>query len=1309
LRLAPVTSLNGTWMMQPEKTGLDKPKGGDWVEVPVPMPWSAFLFSPDIPLDAVPHRMAWFRRRIVIPDIPPLSRAVLHFEAVNFYAVVYVNGKRCGQHVGDGIPFEIDATDAVTPRREAEILVGVQDISYARTGDRDRRGPAAKLTFPGLAHNPGIWGGVSLRILPELRVVAVAVRTTLAPHPGETRAEGRIQVRVSVENETGRALGFSLTNEVYDGARQAVAFAPVRGAVGPGERTEVDVGTSWDSAVLWWPDRPHLYSLRTALWSTLPGHDEDAAAGMANDVVDRVHTPVGFREFRIENDRFLLNNVPIQLRSESVCPISGELFGQRRPGAAPGPVEPEQAMQVLAALKRKTGLNAVRFHRMPPSPALLDAADAVGLLAIVEFPLPDDEQRYAADDPRFWDNAQEFARQWVAAHAHHPSLVMWSIDQGMVSRYGGDVADGLRQLARVVADADPTRPVENGGDGDAVDAAQLDVSAPTSVPFPDVGVAFRTAGPYEPDAVRGRVLREPGREIAFPPRPADRPLCIMEHFRRPLTPSSLAFFLGDGAYAPSAALEEAAALLAVLEMGACRQAHLAAVNTVARPPAPQGVGDTAADVAALPRQLFANFYAGTRFVENLVLKNDTRFDQDFQLDCRFTNAHGDVSEHSEEVFVAAGAETEKSVAFDLPDVQKAHEANGATSSLAELIVKLNGSVTGSFEGRRKIAVWPRVRSAGERRIGLYDPEGHTAAALSSVGAKHSAVHGTPHGEFDTIIIGENAIERGSTPDPEAIRSFVARGGLAVCLGQGRVPCDLSPVTMILDEGHAAPITFIRDAEHCLLRGLSGFEMRWWQDDHAVAHGCFRKPSSGNFRCLVDAGGRGGLRWAAAAEVFHGRGSYIFLQMALVERAALAPVAGLLLARLADAAPSWRPAEARITEAESPLARVGVRCPALPADFSAEHLDAVEVVMLTGDDLSTRTKAQVRTLKSWVEAGGCLALHHLAPDHAGVLTELSGHPATLAESPQERLVFNRPGCGLARGLSSADLHFTDHAARYVGVAPTKVHAATATVSARGSGVTGVASALESSVEHGLLVLHAGKGRVVVDQVRWDVETRLDARAERYISTLLTNLGVPLVPRRFAPPSGASSVVDIAGACNSTLRAARPGHGEGWTGRGPDNDLGAFSPGEVIAAGALFRVTGGDGANEHNCCVLGPNSPATAPPVTLGHTAKSLAFLVACQGPASRGLPVAHFTVRYQDGLETQVPLRYGIDVLDWNERPRGLQGASVAWKGFTALGEPAAIYAKKWENGRPGVPVESVAFSSTRAGSIPVLLAMTALR
>ena len=1305
MRLAPVTSLNGAWQMQPEKAGLDAPKEKKWWDVHVPMPWSSFLVpASGVPLDQVPNRMAWFRRHIIVPEVPPLSRLVLHFDAVNFYAVVFVNGKRCGEHVGDAIPFDVDITDFVTPRRDARITVGVQDISHAQAEARHWAG--RKLLYPGLSHHPGIWGDVSLRIVPQLHIVGLAFRTTLSKHGKTGPQGGRVRVSVAVQNGTGRPLGFSLTNEIYDGARQAVAFAPIRGTVGAGERTEIEMGTSWDSAALWWPDQPHLYTLRSALWSALPsgppGGDAPPAAG---DVVDRVHTRVGFREFRVDADAFRLNDVPIQLRSESVCPISGQTVGEMGPAAAVAPVEREQARELLAALKDKRGINAVRFHRMPPSAALLEAADDVGLLAIVEFPLPDDEQRYAVHDPRFWTNAQALARQWVETRAHHPSVIMWSIDQGMVRRYGTGAADSLDSLTHFVAEIDPTRPVENSGDADLADTSGLLENTPLSVFFPQTGVAFRPAGPYEPEGVRGRVmpLPRPPSSPWLPARRDDRPLCIMDHTRRALTSNSLAFFLGDPAYGPGIDLARAAAPLAILEMAACRMAKLAAINTVGRALPPPGTADAVSEVAVLPNELFANFYAGTRLVENLAVRNDTRFDQDCALAFRFASADGNSSEHNEEMLLEAGSQREEAVAFELPDIREVHEAATAVSTLAELTVTLTGTRSGSFEHRRKVAIWPRVRSEGARRIGLYDPDGRTAAALSAVGAKYSAAHGSPHGEFDTIIVGENALDRGSAPDIEAVRAFVAEGGLAICLAQSRIPYDISPVTMVLDEERPAAITFVRDGDHPVLRGLSTFEMRWWQDDHRVASSCFRKPASGNFRCLVDAGGPGGLRWAAAVEVCHGRGSCIFSQMELVGRAARAPIAGLLLARLADAAPSWQPAEARILAGGASFSKAGVACPELSQDFAAGALEAVAVVMLTAADLERLSARQLGALRDWAHAGGCLYLHNLAPDHAQALADVSSCDVELIESPQGRLVLDRPGFGLARGLSSADLHFPDHGARYFGQTIRQVHAADTIIRAKGQ-VTGIAATIESSSEYGLAELQAGEGRVVVDQVRWDVETQADSRAGRYISTLLTNLGVPLEPRAGAAPSAECLIADMSAACNSSLIDYIPGDGEGWTGRGPDSDLSAFSPGLLLAAGLPFRVA----ADDRNCCVLGPDSARAAEPIPINRRARSVAFLIACEGHARQGLPVAHLTVRREDNLETQIPVRFGIDVLDWNERPRDLEDASVAWKGFTLLGEPAVIYAKKWENNRPDIPVTSLVFSSTRAGATPILLAVTAL-
>ncbi|GAG27612.1 unnamed protein product, partial [marine sediment metagenome] len=260
-------------------------------------------------------------------------------------------------------------------------------------------------------------------------------------------------------------------------------------------------------------------------------------------------------------------------------------------------------------------------------------------------------------------------------------------------------------------------------------------------------------------------------------------------------------------------------------------------------------------------------------------------------------------------------------------------------------------------------------------------------------------------------------------------------------------------TLLLDTERAAAITFVRDGEHRLFQGLSSFEMRWWQDDHRIAAACLRKPAFGNFRCLVDVGGPGGLRWAAAVEVFHGNGSYVFSQMDLVEKAAWAPVAGLLLARLADAVPSWRPVDARALAGEDAFARVGAHGPELPRDFGAGQLAGAQVVLLTGDTLWQLSPAQLRALRKWLEHGGCLYVHHLRPEQEKPLAVLCSHELELIESPQERLVFNRPGYGLARGLSSADLYLRGRGARHAGDMPGKLYAATTVATARGH-VTGV---------------------------------------------------------------------------------------------------------------------------------------------------------------------------------------------------------------------------------------------------------------
>jgi len=447
--------------------------------------------------------------------------------------------------------------------------------------------------------------------------------------------------------------------------------------------------------------------------------------------------------------------------------------------------------------------------------------------------------------------------------------------------------------------------------------------------------------------------------------------------------------------------------------------------------------------------------------------------------------------------------------------------------------------------------------------------------------------------------------------------------------------------------------------------------------------------------------------AGAVEVFHGRGSFLFSQLSLVDKAARSPIAGLLLARLAEAEPAWSPATARSLPGEMLFEQVGAEAPPLDASFGADALQDVRTVLATGESFCCLSAEQRRHLKGFVQSGGRLLLHNVKPDHESWVAEVVDRDLHIRGEKLQRLVFTRPGCGLARGLSSADLHFTDHGASREGEIARRVYAATAVVATHGE-LEGTACSLDSPTDYALLSCNLGKGQIILDQLRWHILTRKDARSARLASGLLTNLGVALTPPKLVRPSAACRFIDLSAVCNATLTDAAPGDEGGWTRRGRDSDLSAFAPGMLISSRLPFYVPSAVEHGGRNCIVLGPQDGRTAAPVRVGYAVAELGLLVACEGRVRRGEAIAHLTVRYVEGLETQIPLRYEVDVLDWNERPRPLDNAAVAWSGRTAIGEPAALYSRAWKSHRPNQVVESVTFSSTRSGATPVLLALTAV-
>ena len=125
MRRKSYVNLNGVWKYAIKDTkGFPKKMNGD-ILVP---------FSPEAALSGVgrqlkPDEFLWYKRSLPEEIRPEAgSRWLLHFGAVDQCAVVYVNGKKQGKHVGGYLPFSFDVTDALQEERNI-LTIKVKDYS----------------------------------------------------------------------------------------------------------------------------------------------------------------------------------------------------------------------------------------------------------------------------------------------------------------------------------------------------------------------------------------------------------------------------------------------------------------------------------------------------------------------------------------------------------------------------------------------------------------------------------------------------------------------------------------------------------------------------------------------------------------------------------------------------------------------------------------------------------------------------------------------------------------------------------------------------------------------------------------------------------------------------------------------------------------------------------------------------------------------------------------------------------------------------------------------------------------------------
>lgn len=238
------------------------------------------------------HPQVWYNRTVSIPAEAAGKRALLHFQAVDYFTKVWVNGQSVGTHQGGYTAFSFDITPYVTFGADNQITVKVEDSDscYQPRGKQRWESDNFECFY---VQTTGIWQTVWMEYVSEQRLEAVKMT------PDIDRQTIRFDYEVSgVEPGKDLRLEADITWQGKPVKRVSL------GIDRPCLTVEVDLvheaNGPWKKR-FWSPQQPNLYDVEFTLY----------ANGKA---VDSVLSYFGMRKVSIENGKVLLNNAPIYQR-----------------------------------------------------------------------------------------------------------------------------------------------------------------------------------------------------------------------------------------------------------------------------------------------------------------------------------------------------------------------------------------------------------------------------------------------------------------------------------------------------------------------------------------------------------------------------------------------------------------------------------------------------------------------------------------------------------------------------------------------------------------------------------------------------------------------------------------------------------------------------------------------------------------------------------------------------------------------------------------------------------------------------------
>ncbi|MFO8002153.1 MAG: beta-galactosidase GalA [Marinilabilia sp.] len=389
-----------------------------WRQLDLPHDWAAEAgFSPDASHShgykkigpGFPDKsVGWYRKTFDIPEEDLGKRIFLEFDGAFRDAKVWVNGFYCGNEPSGYSSFTHDISEYLNYGGENVVAVRLD----------------ASMEEGWFYEGAGIYRHVWLTKTEPLHVPRYGTHVTSEVG----NEEAVVNASVKVSNKNTEDAGFAVKNRIMNAKGEEVA-------AGSKEGFELDAMTGDEYSFaykvenprLWDIDDPHLYELQTTI-------ERDGK------IVDEYTTTFGIRTIRWDPDEgFFLNGRHVKLKGTN----------NHQNHAGVGTAIPDALHEWRLRQLKEMGNNTYRMAHYPPSPALLEACDRMGMLVI-------NENRLMGTT----DDIREHLKRLMIRDRNHPSVILWSIGNEEWAIEGNEkgirIAENMQAYAKTF---DATRPI----------------------------------------------------------------------------------------------------------------------------------------------------------------------------------------------------------------------------------------------------------------------------------------------------------------------------------------------------------------------------------------------------------------------------------------------------------------------------------------------------------------------------------------------------------------------------------------------------------------------------------------------------------------------------------------------------------------------------------------------------------------------------------------------------------------------------------------------------------------------------------